>query len=204
MLVVGLTGSIGMGKSAAAARFGERGIAVFDADAEVHALYSGPLAQDIEKAFPGTTSNGSVDRAKLSKALLADPQRFKQLEAIVHPAVRDAQRTFLRQEKAKGARLTVLEIPLLFEAGTDKFTDLTIVVSANAAVQRARVLARPGMTETKLHELLRRQMPDDAKRARADFVVDTNGSVPACNAQIDAILANISAHPARAFNRFWM
>lgn len=204
MLIAGLTGSIGMGKSAAAARFRERGIAVFDADAEVHALYSGPLAQDIERAFPGTTSDGSVDRAKLSQALLADPQRFKQLEAIVHPAVREAQRSFLHQQAAKNARLAVLEIPLLFEAGTDKFTDLNIVVSANAAVQRDRVLARPGMTETKLHELLRRQMPDHEKRSRADFVVDTNGSIPACNAQIDAILAKISPHPARAFSRFWM
>ncbi len=204
MLIAGLTGSIGMGKSAAAARFRERGIGVFDADAEVHALYSGPLAQEIEAAFPGTTSDGSVDRAQLSKVLLASPARFKDLEALVHPRVRDAQRAFLQREAAKGARVAVLEIPLLFEGGADKLTDLTIVVSANASVQRARVLARPGMTDAKFHEIVRRQMPDEEKRKRADFIVDTNGAIPACNAQIDAILSRIEGHPARAFQRFWM
>lgn len=204
MVIVGLTGSIGMGKSAAAARFRDRGIAVFDADAEVHTLYSGPLAQEIEAAFPGTTSDGIVDRTALSKVLLAVPNRFKDLEALVHPRVRAAQRAFLQREAAKGARVAVLEIPLLFEGGADKLTDLTIVVSANSNVQRARVLARPGMTDTKFHEILRRQIPDEEKRQRADFIVDTNGAIPACNAQIDAILARIDGSPARAFERFWM
>jgi dephospho-CoA kinase len=204
MLVVGLTGSIGMGKSAAAQHFRNSGIGVFDADAEVHRLYQGPLAAEIEAAFPGSTNEHGVDRAALSKILLADPSRFETLEAIVHPRVRAEQRAFLKREAERGAQLAVLEIPLLFEGGAETLMDAVIVVSANAAVQRQRVLARPGMTEAKLSELLRRQMPDAEKRKRADFIVDTSGSVLACNAQIDAILATIHAHPKGAFLRHWM
>lgn len=203
MLIVGLTGSIGMGKSTAAARFRHHGIAVFDADAEVHALYGGPLAAEIDAAFPGTASAGRVDRTKLSAALLAAPHRFQDLEAIVHPRVRAEQRAFLQRAFDSGARVAVLEIPLLFEGHADSSTDVTIVVSADAAVQRQRVLARPGMTEKKFAELLARQMPDKDKRARANFVVDTSGTVDACNAQVDAIVAKIEQSPAQAYARFW-
>jgi dephospho-CoA kinase len=203
MLVVGLTGSIGMGKSTAAARFMANGIAVFDADAKVHELYDGPLASEIEAAFPGTTANGKVDRAKLSRVLLAEPHRFKQLEAIVHPAVRAAERDFIRRETSRGAKLAVLEVPLLFEAGGYKAVDAVVVVSATAPVQRGRVLVRPDMTAEKLDRLLARQMPDTEKRARAQFVVDTDGSVETCNAQVDAIIAKLEQMPAQAYARFW-
>lgn len=203
MLVIGLTGSIGMGKSTAAARLRHHGLAVFDADAEVHTLYSGPLANDIEAAFPGTAADGRVDRTKLTAALLAAPHRFKDLEAIVHPRVRLEQRAFLKRHHESGARCAVLEIPLLFESGADKLCDATIVVSADAAIQRARVLARPGMSAAKLNELLARQMPDEDKRARANFIVDTSGEVAACDAQVDAIIVQIDQLPARAYQRFW-
>lgn len=203
MLVIGLSGSIGMGKSTAAARFRHHGIPVFDADAEVHALYNGPLAADIEAAFPGTTDHQRVDRGKLSAALLAAPHRFKDLEGIVHPRVRAEQKAFLKRHQANGARFAVLEIPLLFESGADKLCDMTIVVSADAATQRARVLARPGMTSQKLDELLKRQMPDHDKRARAHFIVDTSGGVAGCNTQVDAIIGKIDQLPAQAFQRFW-
>ena len=144
MLIVGLTGSIGMGKSTAAAHLRARGVPVFDADAEVHRLYAGGEAVDpIERAFPGTTTHGGVDRAKLSAALLAQPERFSELEAIVHPLVRNAERSFLREHAERGTELVVLEIPLLFETGADELVDVTIVVSAVPEVQRARLLQRP-------------------------------------------------------------
>ena len=203
MLIVGLTGSIGMGKSTAAARFASHGIAVFDADAKVHELYAGPIAPAIEAAFPGTTANGKVDRTKLSAALLTEPHTFKQLEAIVHPRVRAAERDFIRDQAAKGASMAVLEIPLLFEADGYKTVDAIILVSAPAAVQRQRVLTRPGMSAAKLDRLLLRQMPDEEKRRRADFVVDTGGSIDACNAQVDTIIAALKQRPAQAFKRFW-
>ncbi len=203
MLIIGLTGSIGMGKSTAAARFAANGIAVFDADAKVHELYNGPLASKIEAAFPGTTVNGKVDRAKLSAALLKEPQKFKQLEAIVHPAVREAERNFIRHEAAKGAKMAVLEVPLLFEAGGAKAVDTIVVVSASAEAQRARVLARLSMTAEKLDRLLLRQTPDAEKRSRADFIVDTNGSVDACTSQVDAIIAKLSNKKGEAYHRFW-
>lgn len=203
MLVVGLTGSIGMGKSTAAARFRARGFAVFDADAEVHRLYEGPLAADIEAAFPGTTVEGRVDRQKLSQALLKQPEKFRVLESIVHPRVRSEQRAFLQREFARGSPLAVLEVPLLFEGGLEKSVDLTIVVSADADVQKKRVLARSGMTDVKFAEIIARQMPDEEKRARADFVVDTSGAVVACDAAIDAILDKILSRPGNAYQRHW-
>ena len=203
MLIVGLTGSIGMGKSTAAARFRHHGTAVFDADAKVHELYDGPIAPAIEAAFPGTTANGKVDRVKLSAALLAEPQKFNRLEAIVHPRVRDAERQFIHSEADKGAGAAVLEVPLLFEAGGFEYVDVIVVVSAPAAVQRQRVLARPGMTAEKLDRLLRCQLSDQEKRAKADFVVDTGGTVNACNAQVDAILNQLRTRQGHAFLRFW-
>ncbi len=203
MLIIGLTGSIGMGKSTAAAQFRARGIAVFDADAAVHGLYDGPLAAAINAAFPGTAIAGKVDRAKLSGALVAAPQRFKELEAIVHPRVRALEQAFLQAEFARGAKAAVLEIPLLFESGADTAVDATVVVSAPSETQRARVLARPGMTAEKLDALLSRQLPDAEKRRRADFVVDTNGPVQSCHAQVDAIVSKLAGRDGAAFAQVW-
>ena len=203
MLIVGLTGSMGMGKSAAAARFKANGIAVFDADANVHELYSGPIASEIEAAFPGTTISGKVDRDKLSAALVKEPSKFKTLETIVHPRVRAAEAAFIQTEAAQGAKMAVLEVPLLFEAGGYEHVDVIVVVSASAATQRARVLARPGMSGEKLDRLLKRQLPDAEKRRRADFVVDTDGPVALCDAQIDAIVRALESKSGRAFERHW-
>jgi dephospho-CoA kinase len=203
MLVVGLTGSIGMGKSTAAARFREHGIAVFDADAEVHRLYEGEATAEIESAFPGTLTNGKVDRAKLSAHLLGKPDKFKMLEAIVHPKIRASERRFLQAEHARGAAMAVLEVPLLFEAGGYRTVDVIIVVSAALEVQRQRVLQRPGMTEAKFKTIRARQMAEPEKRTRADFVVDTSGSVENCNSQIDKIVTKLREHRAEAYDRFW-
>ncbi len=203
MLIIGLTGSIGMGKSTAAQRFRERGIAVFDADAEVHALYEGPLASDIEKVFPGSVRDGKVDRKALSQILLHAPNRFAELEAIVHPRVRQRQRDFLHRQSGAGAEMVVLEIPLLLESKSPAHVDAIVVVSADPEVQRQRVLARPGMSVEKLDELLARQMPDEEKRRRADFIVDTSGSVETCRAQVDAILSILESRAGTAFNRHW-
>jgi len=204
MLIVGLTGSIGMGKSTAAAHLHARGLPVFDADAEVHRLYAGGKAVElIERAFPGTTTGGAIDRAKLSAALLAHPQRFRELEAIVHPLVRDAERAFLRDEARRGAEIAVLEIPLLFEAGADKLVDVSIVLSARPEVQRDRLLKRPGLTKEKLDKLLGRQLPDAEKRRRADFVVDTSGDIEASRAALDAIIAELRGRRGEAYARHW-
>lgn len=204
MLVVGLTGSIGMGKSTVASFLRARGVAVFDADAAVHELYRGEAVPLIEVAFPGTTNGGVVDRAKLLAALLAESGGFARLEAMVHPLVREAERRFLAAEKAKGAALAVLEIPLLFETGGDGLVDVTIVVSASAEKQRERVMARPGMTAAKLAEIISRQMADDEKRRRADFVVDTSGSLAETEAQTDRLLGELSGEAASAYHRFWV
>ena len=203
MLIAGLTGSIGMGKSTAAVHFRSRGIPVFDADAAVHALYSGQAAPKIEKAFPGTTTDGVVDREKLAAVLRKEPARFKDLEAIVHPLVREAERTFLTEEATRGTRLAVLEIPLLFETRRDSLVDVTIVVSAPRDTQYQRVLERPGMNEERLESLLSRQMPDEEKRRRADFVVDTGGSHAQSESQLDAIIANLKGRTGEAFSKHW-
>lgn len=203
MLVVGLTGSIGMGKSTAAARFRERGIAVFDADAEVHRLYAGPLNDEIERAFPGSVVGETVDRGKLAQQLIADPQRFKDLEAIVHPRVHDAERRFLEEEKAHGAGMAVLEIPLLLEGDRDEYVDAIVVVTASPEVQRERVLGRAGMTAAKFEAVVARQLPEDEKQSRADFVVDTNGSIENCNSQIDRIITKLLPLSATAYDKFW-
>jgi dephospho-CoA kinase len=203
MLVVGLTGSIGMGKSTAAARFRARGIGVFDADAEVHRLYTGPMAEEIEQAFPGSLTSGVVDRAKLSEHLLAEPHRFKELEAIVHPRVHAAERQFLQEEFMNGASIAVLEVPLFFEAGRDEHVDAIVVVAASLDVQRQRVLARSGMTDAKFEAVVARQLSEAEKQARADFVVDTNGSVENCNSQIDIIITKLMPLSATAYDQFW-
>ncbi len=204
MLVVGLTGSIGMGKTTVAQRFRELGIAVFDADAEVHRLYAGPLASQIEFAFPGTTTDGKVDRAKLSAHLLDAPHDFARLEAIVHPVVRASERKFLHEQSTTGAAIAVLEIPLLLEAHSEHLVDAVVVVSADPETQRRRVLERPGMSQEKLDALLRRQVPDDEKRGRAHFVVDTSTTIPECHAQVDAIVAKLESRRGTAFERHWL
>ena len=203
MLVIGLTGSIGMGKSTVAARLRALGIAVCDADAEVHKLYEGAAVAPIEAAFPGTTADGKVDRQKLADALLDRPDRFKRLEAIVHPLVVEAERTFLHDQAAQGAAMAVLEIPLLLETGGERRVDVVIVCSAPAEAQRARVLRRPGMTAEKLDQLLARQMPDAEKRKRADFVVDTGGTFAESDAQVDKIIESLQGRPGTAYAKFW-
>jgi dephospho-CoA kinase len=203
MLIVGLTGSIGMGKSTAAARFFERGIAVFDADAEVHRLYAGPIAPEIERAFPGATVNGRVDRAKLSALLLDRPDKFRELERIVHPRIRAGERHFLQTEYAKKAPIAVLEVPLLFEAGGNRAVDVIVVVSTSAEIQRARVLERPGMSQDKFDAIRKRQLPEAEKRARADFVVETGGTVENCHSQIDAVIAKLQGRSGDAYDRYW-
>jgi len=188
MLVIGLTGSIGMGKSTAAKRFRENGIAVFDADAEVHRLYEGVAVPLIEAEFPGTTASGKVNRDKLAAVLAGDKAAIKRLEAIVHPLVRDTRERFLSEQEKAGAELTVLEIPLLFETGSQGDVDVTIVVSAPATTQRERVLARPGMTAERLETILGNQMPDAEKRKLADYVVDTRGEIEETHAEVDRLI----------------
>ena len=202
MLIIGLTGSIGMGKSTAALRFAENGVSVFDADAEVHRLYGGEAVLLIEKAFPGTVSGGVVDRALLAAALIDDESAIETLETIVHPLVREAERAFLLAENARGSAMAVLEIPLLFETGADDWVDVTIVVSAPPEIQRQRVLARPGMSEKKLERLLANQLPDKKKRARADFVVDTSGPIEETGAVIDSIIESLRGRNGEAFSRW--
>lgn len=205
MWIIGLTGSIGMGKSAAATMLRAHGLPVCDADAEVHKLYRTTAVAPIEAAFPGTTTADGVDRQKLAALLLAEPSGFKRLEAIVHPLVRAAETAFLVDAKAAGSWAAVLEIPLLFETGGNAKVDVTIVVSAPAELQRTRVLSRSGMTEAKLTQILSRQWPDDRKRAAATFVVDTGGTLDQTAAQIDMLLADLKSgtRQAQAFDRHW-
>ena len=203
MLIVGLTGSLGMGKTTAAAHLRARGLPVFDADAEVHRLYATTAAPLIETAFPGATRDGRVDRERLAALLVAEPSRFNKLEAIVHPLVRASERAFLNEEAAQGAEIVVLEVPLLFETGADHRVDATIVVSAPADVQRQRLISRDGFDEKKVERLLARQMPDAEKRLRADFVVDTGRGIEAMNATLDAIIAKLHGRRRRAYALFW-
>lgn len=189
MMTLALTGSIGMGKSTVAAMFAEAGIPTFDADAAVRALQGpgGRLVPQIESRFPGTTRDGAVDREALSSAVLGDPDELAALEAIVHPAVHHERTRFIVENGDAPALL--FDIPLLFETGGDAAFDKIIVVSATSELQRERVLARPGMSNEKFEQILTRQMPDSEKRKRADFVVDTSGSLEETRAQVDAILA---------------
>lgn len=194
---IALTGSIGMGKSTVAAMFQEAGIPVFDADAEVRRMqgFGGILVEDIGQRFPGTVVNGAVDRERLSAYVLADRDQLAALEMIVHPAVVRARERFI--DENRGAPALLFEIPLLFETQAEGGFDKIIVVSAPPEVQRQRVLAREGMSEAKLAGLLARQMPDDEKRERAAFVIDTGGSLDETRAQVDAILACLGLAGAR-------
>src|SRR5215475_15814869 len=197
MLVLGLTGSVGMGKSTTGGFFVEAGVPVHDADAAVHRLYAGEAAPLIEAAFPGTTSGGTVDRTLLARRVLGDQAALKRLEAIVHPLVQASERRFLAEAEARGEKVVVLDIPLLFETGGEERVDAVVVVSAPPQVQRARVLERPGMTAAKLDAILAQQMPDAEKRRRADFVVDTSHGLEAARAQVRAILKAIARMPRR-------
>ncbi len=197
MFILGLTGSLGMGKLTTARLFAEEGVPVHDADAVVYRLYEGEAVAAIEKAFPGTTAGGKVDRNKLSARVLSDADALKRLEEIVHPLVQQAERDLLAQARARGENIAVLDIPLLFETGADQRVDAVVVVSAPPEVQRARVLLRRGMTMDKLEAMLARQMPDAEKRRRADFVVDTAHGFEAARAQVRAILAAIATMPKR-------
>jgi len=197
MLVLGLTGSVAMGKSTTARFFAEEGVPVHDADTVVHRLYEGDAVPVIEAAFPGTTADGKVDRVKLGSRVMGDLAALRQLEAIVHPMVQDSEQRFLAEAEAKGAPVAVLDIPLLFETGGDRRVDAVVVATAPAEVQRARVLERPGMTEQRLEAMLARQMPDSEKRLRADFVVDTSRGFDDARAQVQAILQRLATMPKR-------
>lgn len=190
MIVIGLTGSIGMGKSTVARMFAEAGAPTFDSDAAVHALYApgGAAVAPVGKAFPGVVKGGAIDRDALSAQVVGREAALKRLEAIVHPLVRQAQADFRRKHLEAGSPVIVLDIPLLYESGAAGAVDKVVVVSAPPEVQRARVLARPGMTEEKFEQILARQTPDAEKRARADFVIDTGGSFEETRRQVRTVL----------------
>jgi dephospho-CoA kinase len=198
MVVLGLTGSIGMGKSTAAAMFRALGAPVHDSDAVVHRLYAGPAAPLIEAAFPGVVENGVVNRTLLGQRVLGDGAAMKRLESIVHPLVRAEEKAFLAQAAASRAPVAVLDIPLLFETGGEKRVDAVAVVSASEEEQRRRVLARPGMTEDKFRQILIRQTPDGEKRRRAHFVVDTGHGMEPARRQIRDILRALSGMSGRS------
>lgn len=200
MIVVGLTGSIGMGKSTAATMFADLRVPVFDADAVVHKLYApgGAAARAIAAAFPGATApDGGVDRIALRAIVQNDPQAFERLEAIVHPLVARERRSFLRRARRKHAQVVILDIPLLFETGGVTGVDAVVVVSAPEAVQRDRVLGRPGMTDAAFRAIKARQVPDSEKRARADHVIDTSGSLAHTRSQIRSILRALKRRAKR-------
>ena len=201
MLVIGLTGSMGMGKSTAAAHFARRGVAVFDADAHVHRLYEGEAIPAIEAAFPGVARAGKIDRTLLAAHVAGSRERLKQLEAIIHPLVVEAEIAFLREQQDKGATLAVLEIPLLFETDAHERVDVSIVISAPEDLQMERVLARPGMTAEKFEGLKARQMPDAEKRARADFVVDSGSGMENMQAEVDKLIESLQDREGTVMER---
>ncbi|MCV9998214.1 dephospho-CoA kinase [Pararhizobium sp. YC-54] len=193
MIILGLTGSIGMGKSTTAKMFAKMGVPVNDADAAVHALYQDEAVAPIEAAFPGTTKTGSVDRAELSRQLANDPSLFKTLEAIVHPLVREKERVFLQRNRDAGAPLVVLDIPLLFETKAEGRVDAVAVVTCDPEIQKERVLKRPGMTEEKFALILSRQVPDQEKRAKADYIIDTSHALDSTRSQVAAIVQTLTS-----------
>ncbi|HWZ37426.1 MAG TPA: dephospho-CoA kinase [Bradyrhizobium sp.] len=197
MLILGLTGSIGMGKSTTAKLFAEAGVPVYDADAAVHQLYEGEAAPAIEAAFPGTVADGKVDRAKLSARVVHDPAAMRQLEQIVHPMLGASRQKFFDDAEAAGAPVAVVDVPLLFETGGEKRVDAVVVVTTSPELQRERVLARGTMDEEKLNSILARQMPDAEKRKRADFVVDTSHGLDPVRVRIRDILAEAVKMPRR-------
>jgi dephospho-CoA kinase len=192
MIVVGLTGSIGMGKSTTARMFAESGVPVHDSDEAVHRLYSGKAAPLIEDRFPGTVVDGVVDRTKLAEAVLGKPEALRDLERIVHPLVRADADEFVARNRAAGAPIALLDIPLLFETGGEDRVDRIVVVTAPDEVQRARVLARPGMSVDRFKAIRARQTPDAEKRRRADFVIDTGQGMDAARQAVKAIVAQLA------------
>jgi len=201
MLVLGLTGSIAMGKSTTAAMLRARGVPVHDADAAVHALYRGAAVAPVEAAFPGVVRDGAIDRAALGERVVGDAAALARLEAIVHPLVRAAEAAFLAGCAAAGRRAAVIDVPLLIETGGEGRVDAVVLVTAPAEVQRARALARPGMSEARLAAILARQMPDAEKRRRAHFLVDTGLGMAAARRAVDAVLRATAAMPGRARSR---
>jgi dephospho-CoA kinase len=197
MVILGLTGSIGMGKSTTAKLFAEAGVPVYDADAAVHMLYEGEAAPAIEAAFPGTTVEGKVDRNRLSARVVHDPAAMRRLEEIVHPMLGASRQKFLADAERSGARVAVVDVPLLFETGGEKRVDAVVVVTTTAEIQRQRILSRPNMTDEKLDAILARQMPDAEKRRRANFVVDTSHGLDPVRARIRDILDEAVRMPRR-------
>jgi dephospho-CoA kinase len=197
VVVIGLTGSIGMGKSTTARFFAEAGVPVYDADLAVHRLYAGKAAPMIEAEFPGVTNAEGVDRNALAKRVLDDAEALRRLEGIIHPLIRCDELKFLGEAEKAGAPVAVLDIPLLFETGADRRVDAVVVATAPAEIQRARAFERVGMTEEKFQALLAKQMPDADKRRRADFVVDTSQGFDSARSQVHAILRTASTLPIR-------
>lgn len=201
MVIVGLTGSIGMGKSETAKMFRRLGIAVYDADAAVHGIYApgGSAVAPIEEAFPGVTGPNGVDRDALAKRVLNDPAALKKLESIVHPLVGLEQQKFLAQAAAEKAEIIVIDVPLLYETGGQKRVDCVVLVSAPYELQRERVLARPGMSEEKFQSILAKQVPDAQKREQADYIIDSSKGLEAAMAQVEALIPLLRKVPARAW-----
>lgn len=197
MIVLGLTGSIGMGKSTTAKLFMEAGVPVYDADATVHKIYEGEAVPLVEQAFPGTTADGKVDRQKLSARVVHDAAAMKQLEGIVHPLLRSHHQKFLDDAERSGAPVAVVDVPLLYETGGEKRVDAVVVVTTSPEIQRARILARENMDEAKLDAILARQLPDAEKRKRADFVVDTSHGLDPVRDRIRDILVEAAKLPQR-------
>jgi dephospho-CoA kinase len=197
MLILGLTGSIGMGKSTTAKLFVEAGVPVYDADATVHKLYEGEAAAAIEAAFPGTTADGKVDRERLSAQVIHDPAAIKRLEQIVHPMLGASRQKFLEDAERSGAAVAVVDVPLLFETGGEERVDAVVVVTTTPEIQRQRILARDNMSGEKLDAILARQLPDAEKRRRADFVVDTSNGLDPVRARIRDILTEAVKMPQR-------
>jgi dephospho-CoA kinase len=191
MKILGLTGSVGMGKSTTAQMFVEEGVPTFDADAAVHSLYAGEAAPLIEREFPGTVKNGTVNREKLSAQVVGIPEALSRLEKLIHPLVGNQRAKFMAEAEKSGAKAVLLDIPLLFETGDPTKFHAVIVVSAPPEIQRTRVLARPGMTPEKFGAILKRQMPDSEKRARADFVIDTGEGLESARKQVKEVLAEV-------------
>ncbi len=196
MIILGLTGSIGMGKSTTAKMFSDLGVPVHDSDATVHALYRGPAVPLIEAAFPGTTVDGEVSRERLGQRVFGQPAEIKRLEGIIHPLVQQAERAFVAEANAQGRPVVVLDIPLLFETGAESRVNKIVVVTAPESTQTERVLAR-GVTAERLEQIRSRQMPDSQKRARADFIVDTSQGLDSARAQVLAILQRLDALPGK-------
>lgn len=201
MMIVGLTGSIGMGKSTVAGFFRAAGVPVHDADAAVHRLYEGRAVPLVEVAFPGTTAHGVVDRGKLGAAVLGRSEALKRLESLIHPLVRAEEEAFLATSAKAGRAIVVLDIPLLFETGAEHRCDAIVVVSTSAEAQARRVLSRSDMTVEKFNAILAKQLPDAEKRARAHVVIDTSGSFEATRRQVEAVVRMFAAHPGRQGRR---